>query len=62
MTRANHGPLLEREEELEAIEVALAAASLGEGALLLIEGEAGIGKSRLLIGAERRHTGTGCAA
>jgi DNA-binding CsgD family transcriptional regulator len=40
--------LLERERELEAIDAALARAAAGEGGLLLVEGEAGIGKTTLL--------------
>jgi DNA-binding CsgD family transcriptional regulator/tetratricopeptide (TPR) repeat protein len=40
--------LLERETELTALSEALAAARAGEGRLVVIEGSAGIGKSRLL--------------
>jgi DNA-binding CsgD family transcriptional regulator len=40
--------LLERELELEAIEAALASARAGEGKTIVIEGEAGIGKSTLV--------------
>jgi DNA-binding CsgD family transcriptional regulator len=40
--------LLERESELDAIEAALGVAAEGEGQLLVLEGEAGIGKSALL--------------
>ena len=42
------GLLLERERELAAIERLLAAASTGRGALAVIEGPAGIGKTTLL--------------
>ena len=43
--------LLERDAELAAIDDALQAASTGTGRLVLIEGSAGIGKSRLLAAA-----------
>src|SRR3954453_23930811 len=41
-------PLLERERELEEIEQALARGGSGEGLCLIIEGPAGLGKTRLL--------------
>ena len=41
-------PLLEREAELELVERLLFGATEGRGALVLFEGAAGIGKSRLL--------------
>lgn len=44
--------LLDREADLDAIDEALAAAAHGSGAVLLIEGPAGIGKTALL---ERLH-------
>lgn len=47
-------PLLEREAELGALEEALERARSGVGALVLLEGPAGIGKSRLLGFATRR--------
>jgi DNA-binding CsgD family transcriptional regulator len=40
--------LLERDAELEAIEDAIAGATAGRGGLLVIEGQAGLGKSRLM--------------
>jgi ATP/maltotriose-dependent transcriptional regulator MalT len=40
--------LLERDRELESLRAALAEAVGGEGRLALVEGPAGIGKSRLL--------------
>ncbi|MBW3561352.1 MAG: AAA family ATPase [Actinobacteria bacterium] len=40
-------PLLEREHELEHAEAMLAAALAGEGTVLLVEGRAGMGKTRL---------------
>jgi DNA-binding CsgD family transcriptional regulator len=46
--------LLERDRELESLRVALADAQAGQGRLALVEGPAGIGKSRLL--AELRST------
>jgi DNA-binding CsgD family transcriptional regulator len=42
------GPLLERERELAEIDAALARARTGSGGIIVIEGAAGIGKSRLL--------------
>lgn len=45
--RLGPDPLLERERELEHAEVALAAALEGEGSVLLVEGPAGMGKTRL---------------
>lgn len=46
--------LLERERELDALSRALASARGGIGSVVLIEGAAGIGKSRLLDAACRR--------
>ena len=51
--------LLERDRELESLRAALAEAVGGEGRLALVEGPAGIGKSRLLAelrGRARRRT------
>ena len=45
---ADGAGLLERERELAAIDAALAATAEGEGRLLVLEGEAGIGKSALV--------------
>ena len=47
--------LLEREQELEILSAAIAAAADGEAGLVLVQGPAGIGKSRLL--AEARALG-----
>jgi len=52
--------LLERQAELDAIESALAAAVDGGGRIVLIEGEAGAGKSSLLAEARRRADERGC--
>src|SRR5205814_3620447 len=41
--------LLEREAELAALEAMLAAAQSGDGHLVVVEGSAGIGKTRLLV-------------
>ena len=43
--------LLERESELEALTAAVARAAEGTGRVVLIEGPAGVGKSRLLASA-----------
>src|SRR3954469_23649774 len=40
--------LLERDAELEAIEEAVAGATAGRGSVLVIKGQAGLGKSRLM--------------
>src|SRR4051794_35752861 len=40
--------LLEREAEVAALEAMLGAARLGDGRLVVVEGSAGIGKTRLL--------------
>lgn len=42
------GALLERERELETLEIALDGAALGRGSIVIVEGPAGIGKTRLL--------------
>jgi DNA-binding CsgD family transcriptional regulator len=53
-TEAAHLPqLLERERELAALEAAVATAARGVGALAVVEGSAGIGKTRLLAAARR---------
>ena len=51
--------LLEREAELAALERTLEAAGDGDGSMLWIEGEAGVGKSSLLDAARRRAVGAG---
>jgi predicted ATPase len=40
--------LIERTGELDALEASVMAAAAGEGSLLVIEGHAGLGKSRLM--------------
>lgn len=51
--------LLEREAELERLEVALTDARSGSGGVVLVEGPAGIGKGRLLAEAEQRASRAG---
>ena len=46
--------LLEREAELSALEECIAAAGLGEGRLVVISGEAGVGKTSLVEELSRR--------
>jgi predicted ATPase len=53
-SRRDRSPLVERDGELAIFERHLAAGAAGRGALLLLEGPAGIGKSRLLAGARER--------
>ena len=56
--RRRNDPLLERERQTEAITKALTEAAIGRGSLCLIEGPAGIGKTRLLdLAAERGASG-----
>ena len=45
---ASQDPLLERAAEIAAIDAAIDAACAGSGSVLLVEGAAGIGKTRLL--------------
>lgn len=51
---AARGQLLERDEELAALEALLEGARRGEGRVVLLEGAAGIGKTRLLHAARDR--------
>ena len=62
-TMQGRPPLLEREHELGALEGVLTARARGARGLVLIEGPAGIGKSRL-IAELREHAGRGpgCAS
>ena len=53
------GRLLERQDELAAIEAQTEAAGEGRGSLLLIEGPAGIGKTELLTAAGELAAGAG---
>jgi predicted ATPase len=48
MTEASADPLVERDRELAIIEAALDRARTGAGGVVLVEGVAGLGKSRLL--------------
>jgi len=48
LSRAPLPPLVDREEEVARIAEALDAAERGEGQLLLLRGEAGCGKTRLV--------------
>ena len=41
-------PIVDRVGEIDRLRVALDAAALGEGSLLFVSGEAGIGKTRLV--------------
>ena len=45
---ANPNQLIEREQELAMLDEGVARALAGEGALVIVEGPGGIGKSRLL--------------
>jgi len=55
------GPLVGREHDLEALAGLLARAAAGSGGLVLVTGEPGIGKTRLLEEAAARATGAGFA-
>src|SRR2546423_4479812 len=46
-------PLLEREDDVARLEGAVESAASGAGRLLLLEGHAGLGKSRLMAEAQR---------
>jgi DNA-binding CsgD family transcriptional regulator/tetratricopeptide (TPR) repeat protein len=52
-------PLLDRTPELSAINDALSSAVSGKGSTLLVEGAAGIGKTRLLLEARKRAADAG---
>jgi hypothetical protein len=56
---AGQSPLLEREHELEVLDRAIAGTLAGGAGLVLLEGPAGIGKSRLLAEARRLATERG---
>lgn len=51
--------LVERDGELEAIELSIASASRGDGQLLLVEGPPGVGKSTLVEATANRSTERG---
>ncbi|MDN5934405.1 MAG: AAA family ATPase, partial [Pseudonocardia sp.] len=51
--------LLEREDEIAALDAAVRSAAAGEARVLLLEGPAGIGKTRLLAEARRRAAAAG---
>src|SRR5438046_2857468 len=58
-TIAPPAALLEREREIERVRTALRAAGQRAGTALVIEGAAGMGKSRLLEGARARASDLG---
>ena len=53
--------LLERDAEVAALEAMLGAAREGDGRLVVVEGGAGVGKTRLLGEARERARAAGCA-
>jgi DNA-binding CsgD family transcriptional regulator len=59
---ASTEPLLEREREIERIDVALAQARGGMGAVILLEGTAGLGKTELVTAVRRRGEDAGMQA
>ncbi|HEU4422866.1 MAG TPA: AAA family ATPase [Pilimelia sp.] len=56
---AKQATLLERDRELDAIDRALAEAIDGRGAVVVVEGPAGIGKTALLRAAAAAASGKG---
>ena len=59
-TRARPAALLEREQEVERVRATLRAAGQRSGAALIVEGAAGMGKSRLLEEAHAQASDLGC--
>jgi DNA-binding CsgD family transcriptional regulator len=53
--------LVERESELDQLDAAIERATAGSGEVVLVEGPAGIGKSRLLAELAARAAGAGCS-
>ncbi|MDN5920197.1 MAG: AAA family ATPase [Pseudonocardia sp.] len=53
------GPLLEREDEITAVDAAVRRVAGGEGVVVLLEGPAGIGKTGLLVEVRRRAAAAG---
>src|SRR3954471_9985298 len=54
MPASEESELLERESELAAVDAALGRATQGSGSVVVVEGAAGIGKTRLLRAARAR--------
>jgi len=59
-TRARPAALLEREQEVERVRATLRAAGQRSGGALIVEGAAGMGKSRLLEEAHAQASDLGC--
>ncbi|HEX6115731.1 MAG TPA: AAA family ATPase [Solirubrobacterales bacterium] len=59
-TRALTPTLIERDDELRAVEAVLDSAVEGEGRALIVRGDAGIGKTALLAAAAQSARGRGC--
>ena len=62
MPPMHEAELLEREHELTALDALVEATQAGDGRLLVIEGPAGIGKTRLLAEARARRPSGACAS
>lgn len=59
MVSGDHGTLLEREAELDRLATVLEGVGSGSGAAVVVEGPAGIGKTRLLEAARELAAGAG---